>query len=209
MKIQGYARLGIINPNIDTLEFAESIGKIIANPEYPTVQRLTPKIKSDAPKNVYSGNYGLKEFPLHTDLAHWHIPPRYLILRSVVPVPKVYTIIVHKKFILDGLPFSVINRALFKPRRRLDNKQFLLRINQEQIFRWDQLFLKPVNDEAKAIMNHIINYEYKKDAILFELNKPYECIILDNWLVLHGRSQVPISGASRVIERIYLSEIIK
>jgi L-asparagine oxygenase len=41
---------------------------------------LTPKANSEASPVSYSGLYGLGEFPMHTDMAHWRMPPRYLVL---------------------------------------------------------------------------------------------------------------------------------
>src|SRR5881396_827254 len=50
----------------------------------PTVQTLRPRLVDESLTNQYSGRYGLGEFPLHTDLAHWARPPRYFLLRCRV-----------------------------------------------------------------------------------------------------------------------------
>lgn len=34
-----------------------------------------------------------------------------------------------------------------------------------------------------------------------------DCIILDNWSVLHGRTAIPEAGYHRKIERVYLDSI--
>jgi L-asparagine oxygenase len=48
------------------------------------VQTLVPRETNEAGLNQYSGNFGLAEFPLHSDLAHWALPPRYFMLRCIV-----------------------------------------------------------------------------------------------------------------------------
>ena len=36
-----------------------------------------------------------------------------------------------------------------------------------------------------------------------------DTIVVDNWRMLHGRSQVPQAGATRQIERVYFSEVFE
>ena len=60
-----------------TADIGRSIGEVVdvrtllPQRGIPTVQTLRPRHESESPSNQYSGTYGLAEFPLHTDLAHW------------------------------------------------------------------------------------------------------------------------------------------
>src|SRR2546423_858394 len=83
----GHAFLPRWQTNASTEEVARSAGRLV-NVEallpgsgIPSVQVLHPRPQAEAPRNQYSGTFGLGEFPLHTDLAHWSRPPRYLMLR--------------------------------------------------------------------------------------------------------------------------------
>ena len=100
-----------------------------------------------------------------------------------------------------------LSRALFKPRRRLDNKTYFLRLVREGIDRWDSLFIRPANMIAEKlgvrIKEKIADASYKK----IYLANPGDVAILDNWKLLHCRSRIASSALNRKLERVYLEEI--
>ena len=67
--------------HLSTAEVARSFGTIVdvdrllPFSKIPSVQSLRPRDATRVKQNQYSGNYGLTGFPLHTDLAHWIVPP--------------------------------------------------------------------------------------------------------------------------------------
>lgn len=160
------------------------------------------------PKNTYAGNYGFGKLPLHTDLAHWHIPPRYLMLRCVVPDPQVTTLLLHHREVFGKLPAIVVDRALFRPRRRLNGKMYLLRLRNGGVFRWDQLFLTPENKEAFQVQSLMTSDNSGFKIMELALDKPGMTVVIDNWNMLHGRSFVKNNSSPRCIERAYFSEDI-
>lgn len=204
----GFIELDQSELHSDTLSLARSIGCVLNVPNMPLVQTLTPKSIQSTTKNTYSGNYGLDEFPLHTDLAHWYLPPRFFILRCIKPDPKVFTVFLSKDKVLKGLSSSILKRAIFKPRRKLKDKQILLRILQNNIFRWDEKFITPQNDEAHKVVSHINKLRRSKDIFQFCFNVSGQALLIDNWKILHGRSKVDEVCSKREIERVYLTEII-
>src|SRR5277367_4742269 len=89
-----------VDPDLSTMEVAQGLG-VTLNIEdiFPAagvevVQSLRPRDTIHA-TNHYSGHFGFGSFPLHTDLAHWAIPPRYLFLRCKVGTPDVFTELLH------------------------------------------------------------------------------------------------------------------
>ncbi len=206
LKRRGYANLGVLNPDMDTLDLAAKIGTIVKIPGLSEVQKLTPKSKEDNPRNTYSGNYGTDEFPMHTDLAHWYQPPRYFLLRCKAPDPEVGTFFLPFKKALKGLPDVTQKRALFKPRRKLDRKMFFLRFTQDEVFRWDPLYIIPENQEARNVAEHLCSLEKECFDRLY-LTQRAQSVLVDNWRVLHGRSDVGATVSSRLIERVYFSEL--
>lgn len=189
------------------IEVANELGKVCQVVSIPLVQTLTPRKRDNESKSTYSGNFGLDQFPMHTDLAHWHIPFRYLLLRCVMPADNVATKIVDSKIVLAGERKSDISRAHFKPRRLLENKSNLLKLYQNGVFRWDSLFIVPANKLGEILKQKVEAklQSLKPNEIFFE--NPGDCLLLDNWRVLHGRSSVPKTALHRKIERVYLSEI--
>lgn len=202
----GFVDLGVLSPELNTLSIAKIIGKPAKISNLSEVQCLSPKSKDQLPRNTYSGNYGLENFPLHTDLAHWHIPPRYFLLRCLVPDPKINTLVLKFEKALEGLSPTTVSRALFKPRRKLNNRQFLLRLVDDEIFRWDSLYLIPENNEAEEASS-FINALKEDQYHSLKLAEQGQIILIDNWKVMHGRSRVPEDSTTRLIERVYLSEI--
>ena len=193
--------------NISTIQFALTIGSIIDVSPLSLVQTLIPRKKEDSQSNTYSGNYGIKFFPMHTDLAHWYLPPRYLLLRCIVPAHNVATNIINLNDILKEEMKELVRSALFRPRRKLNNKMYLLTLQQKDLFRWDSIFLKPAN-KAGIILKNIIEDRIKtiKESKIF-LCESGDSLLIDNWKVMHGRDRIPNNSFNRKIERIYLSTV--
>lgn len=81
----GFYDFGVVDPAISRLDFAKLLGEVFDSHE--SSDRLVAKDLGCSGPNTYSGLFGLEEFPLHTDLAHWHSPPRYILLRVLTSKP--------------------------------------------------------------------------------------------------------------------------
>jgi L-asparagine oxygenase len=204
---RGSTKIFQSNPLKSTITLAKELGTIARIESRSVIDELRINSISPLRKNTYGGNYGQGELPLHTDLAHWDTPPRYLLLRCVVPGVDVATRFIHHSNFIKCLPQVLISRAIFKPRRMLDGKKFMLRLKSNGIFRWDSLFLKPVNDDAKEVIEYVSKIEYAEHVENIYLSSPGDSIIFDNWNSLHGRSSVLDQSLGRIIHRVYLSEI--
>lgn len=203
---RGYVDLGKIDAGVSTLELARGLADVIRTRVCASVEELTITAPGTKPLNTYGGNYALSRLPLHTDLAHWAVPPRYLILRCVVGSPDVVTHVVHQREIARSMPVGTIDRALLRPRRRLDGRMFLLRMQHDSIFRWDSLFLEPDNAEARFVRELLAEEpaRFVPDEVV--MDQPGKAILIDNWSALHGRGAVPSSAVSRRLERVYLED---
>lgn len=195
------------NPQQPMLELARSLGELFEAENIANVQTLVPKMKIDEQDNTYSGNFGLDVFPFHTDLAHWYVPPRYILLRCVNPAEHVATKLIDSQSILDEQVRDLINRAHFRSRKRLDRKISLLKILHNNLFRWDSLYITPANKAGKELKNiideriHII-----KPKEIF-LDKCGDSILVDNWRMLHGRGSINNGSMHRKIQRVYFKEV--
>ena len=88
----GYAFVPSCDAELTTASVAERIGKVLALGRGSSVHQIVPQVR--ASPNSYSGIYGTGAFPMHTDMAHWHLPPRYLLLRCVRGHEDVKTLLV-------------------------------------------------------------------------------------------------------------------
>jgi L-asparagine oxygenase len=205
LKLNGFADFGVFHPDESSAQVVARIAIEIECIHSRQTESLTANPIDAKPINTYAGNFGLGQLPLHTDLAHWHVPPRYLMLRCIVADPSISTMVVHHKRALAKVPDAIIDRALFRPRRRLEGKMFLLRLRDMEIFRWDQLFLKPDNAEARQACDALVNQLDRNEVHAITLDAPGRTVLIDNWAALHGRSAASSLGTDRVIERAYFS----
>lgn len=217
---QGYAFLNTWMPELCTGAIAERLGtivdveKLLPDAKIPSVQTLRPRAGGVRYQNQYSGIFGLGEFPLHSDLAHWATPPRYIILRCLAGSSLVSTFVMPSISLFKVVDASTVRRAIVRPRKQTQSRYpcalpVYFERNGTYGLRWDSLFLIPVNEHGKTIATTLLsNTRLRARISSFTLVNPGDTLILDNWKVLHGRSSVPSSALSRNIERAYLSEMV-
>ena len=219
LELDGFSLRPALAPNSSTAEVAHALGRVI-NPEallpnggISTIQSLRPKSASDSGPNRYSGHYGFGAFPLHTDLAHWAVPPRYLLLRCVVGTNDVFTCVLSWKPIIEVMGAAKLRKAVFTPRRHRIGYSGLVRAmayhGPNEILRWDPIFLRPLTQTAKVLASAMLGTAWNKLASRVLLCQPGDTLLIDNWRMLHGRGAVPMQSATRIVERVYLAEVFR
>lgn len=215
----GYVLMPKWHPDQSTIDMARSIGSVIdvhaflPRSNIPTVQTLRPRRLSESTSNQYSGTYGLDDFPLHTDLAHWARPPRYLMLRCASASADVVTRLLSASAIVSLVGEETLRRAVVRPRRPPPNGKLCLLplvffTGNAAGYRWDSLFLVPMNNAAERVAGVMTANAFgSEDVLTLSLTTPGDTLILDNWKLLHGRGSVRLSDMGRRIERVYFSEL--
>ena len=205
----GYAFIPELRPDCGIEEVARIIGKPLTPWEGGLIQDLVPL--QVAPPNTYSGIYGLGRFPFHTDLAHWHLPPRYLLLRCIVGYAAVPTLLLDGRTLLADLSPDLLTRALVKPRRPMSGAIRLFRIceatDNGYRLRWDEVFLKPASRIGAAAYQAIGTHVQDREATTAILARTGDTLLIDNWRMLHARSPIPSCCAGRRIQRVYLENL--
>jgi hypothetical protein len=203
----GFVLIQKWRPDLPTDELAASFTEIQDIAGISRVQVLTPKTRAESTPNVYSGNFGYGCFPLHTDLAHWFIPPRFVMLRCICGDNDVATSVLGWDALTSYLPPEAVQRARFRPRKPVRGRFHLLPFRQSldgvELRRWDGLFLMPDNSDGARIASFLTGFQSEHLLTKIVLREPGDTLILDNWRTLHGRSDVSQSS-QRVIERVYL-----
>ena len=214
----GYAFLNSLNPDSSTMDVAMMLGtplevsKQIGHRNIPDIQSLKPRQKNDNLKNQYSGHFGLGEFPLHTDLAHWLHPPRYLLLRCIVGSMSITTNYIHIDKLKKIIGHNLLKKSVVKLRK---SREFTNNCLLPTSFfsggvegvRWDSLFLSPMNNSANKIANYLCQEGFQSNLDHVILKNTGDTIIIDNWKMLHGRGAVNIQELGRTIERAYLTDL--
>jgi len=202
-----------------TIEVAQSIGMVLDISErlpqsgIPNVQSLTPRNESDAERFGYSKSFGLGRFPMHTDLAHWLRPPRYLMLRCITGSEDVETVLLPVSAIKSKVNKNTLSKAVFRPRQPGKSGTLLpLRLefasSSATGFRWDSIFLLAMNQAAHQVSNSIRVLQLDDTlTVTVTLTHPGDTLIIDNWQTLHGRAAVESADLDRHIERVYLEHL--
>ena len=206
LQSDGFADLGVTDPSRPPAEIATEVAASIDAVVVAAPEQLEVSPRGTKGLNTYGGNYGLDALPFHTDLAHWHRPPRYVLLRSIVGSTNVHTKVVHRRNLGPSIPVALMKRAMFGPRRRLEGKMYLLHMLTDELFRWDELFLEPQNQSAVEVRQRMLDVLPHIEATDIALVQPGRTLLIDNWHALHGRGPVPASETARRLERIYLED---
>jgi len=204
---QGYILIPEHRPSADVVDVANDFGTPLTPWEGGLVQTIIPR--KDAAPNTYSGNFGLGRFPFHTDLAHWHRPPRHLLLRCLVGYQDVSTLLIDGQALVDAVGRNLLTRAIFKPRRPRGGAIALLRLlepaaDDADLLRWDEVFLRPASKVGDAANTQIRDWLTKSTPLSITLFRPGDTLIIDNWRMLHARSPIPLGREDRSIQRVYL-----
>jgi len=219
VKQDGFVLQKGLAPSLATIEVAQALGTVVdiklllPSSGIPTVQSLRPRNTDEVGQNRYSGHYGLGTFPLHTDLAHWVLPPHYLLLRCIVGSNDVLTNILPWTPIMDLVGTASMGKAVFMARSRRIGCSGLVRAltrhHGTKVLRWDPIFLRPLNQNARALASVMLDPTWNRAVMKILLNEPGDTVLIDNWRMLHGRSQILAQGKVRHIERVYLSEVFQ
>lgn len=209
LKANGYAFLSEHLVGRSTADVVSEIGLPAALGSGKAVHALVPRMKHEAGDTSYSGKYGLGAFPLHTDLAHWHAPPRYFVLRCVSGFEEVSTLVLDGARAVRTVGSDILSRALMQPRRPLLGLRSLLRLYSPDTncLRWDERYIVPASPAGLRGSTAFKEFLANVDPMRIPLARPGDTLVIDNWRILHGRSPVPNNFRTRVIERVYLQGV--
>lgn len=212
IEAHGYAFLSEFRPDDLSERSILALGRIAEFCRDRPVHEIIPHAQHVESPNTYSGRYGLGAFPLHTDLAHWPLPPRFVLLRCKIGFPDVPTRLLDGNVILDEVGRSTAFRTLVRPRRPVSGALPLLRLLSRpspttECLRWDETYLRPASPAGTLGFGAFVAALNERQAASFPLACTGDTLIFDNWRMLHGRSPVPIGRDSRVLQRAYLEDI--
>jgi L-asparagine oxygenase len=205
--IRGFA------PHSTSIDAARRLGDVDSVEGLEPVQTLIPRTLHEAAPNTYSGNFGRSNFPLHTDLAHWARPPRYVTLRCIHGAPRVATLVLDGRALVASVGADALRMALVQPRRPMRNGKQLLRLlerfgdSSRDLIRWDGLYLRPASKLAAGVYRRVRDFLTRVQPMEVTLLEPGDTLIIDNWRCLHGRSSATEDAGMRRIDRVYLKEL--
>jgi alpha-ketoglutarate-dependent taurine dioxygenase len=75
------------------------------------------------------------------------------------------------------------------------------------VLRWDSIYLRPATAESELafeLVSKLIASIVRHDAVLLDRG---DTLVVDNWRMIHCRSSVPATAASRHIDRVYVGAL--
>jgi L-asparagine oxygenase len=210
---QGWAFIHRFESTLSSDEAFACLGTVDHVEGLNAVQTLLPRRADEAPPNTYSGNFGTNQFPLHTDLAHWYQPPRFVALRCLHGAAEVATHLIDSNTLIHTIGAHALRRALVQPRRPVKNRKQLLRLLErvdglsEYRIRWDSIYLQPATTYSKQVFAEVLAFLSEAITTNVVLLETGDVLVIDNWRMLHGRAPIHKYGCARHIERTYIKEL--
>ena len=169
------------------------------------IDRLIPRAAIEAPLHSLSGRFGKCSFPLHTDLAHWPVPPSFLMLAAERASQSSAVTTFARIPVLSDREFEQVSAGIFTISN--SSKSFLGSICERgrSFFRFDPVCMKPIDDvsvEALRVFSASVNGRSLQGTVQWATG---DIVVVNNWTVLHGRSSVGASD-DRALLRLYFQE---
>jgi hypothetical protein len=194
------------------LNVAASLGKPTSSLNRPLIQSLIGRPRDEAPRNSLSGIFGLGEFPPHTDVAHWHTPARYVLLRCTT-ANDIPTILLDSKDFLTHQQRQLWAQSTWKVTRIsfpfLCSMAFVC--NGVEGLRWDSCCMTPYGkraEEARPMIIDTLGTALRTAGQEVRWTSPGMVLVIDNWRMLHARPAIPNKSQQRELRRILVEETV-
>lgn len=191
----------------DLMELANSLGRPLAAPTGELVKVLRPLERDQARPTSLSATYGRGEFPFHTDTAFWPRPTRYLVMRVVGDKRRTTQLLnfEHLWRTLDAHCLLALRRSIWRTGRAgtiFCPLEF--RVGQTRGWRYDVQAMAPINSSATRARDAVdMAIQESRDKV--EVSWPSaDCLVIDNWRVLHARGPAPPDEGARFLFRVYV-----
>lgn len=201
LEYQGWVCLKGVRTTSDMLVVAKALGRPLG------VRILTPVDAAEARSGSLSAAYGRGEFPFHTDTAFWPRPARYLIMR-VVGDQRRPTKLLSFEQVRRGLDVRSsldIERSVWRTRGYAGAFycSMLLRTGSSYSWRYDVQAMMPANRAAVRARDAMETAIARSECDVNVSWSDSDCLIVDNWRMMHARGAPPPDEGSRILFRIY------
>jgi hypothetical protein len=198
-------------PDSGLLQLAAAFGiRAPAHRGGPLVDRLSPKRAEDAPTRSLSAAHGLGGFPMHTDAAHFRIPPRYVLLRLAMDGRSNRPTLIQniRDLHMDERSMAILRRDVWLVNggrgRFLTSLLSDTLVPRHLLVRFDRACMRPVHPsflQSESLLETAL-------ATTAPLRVDWvhgKALVIDNWQALHARSGSPRrSNEDRILERVLI-----
>ena len=165
------------------------------------VDRLTPRTAGTAPRRSLSGLYGTASFPMHSDGAHWSLPPRLSILGAARVCPHSAKTLLARAPALAPSDYNIVARGVYVVRN--GSRSFLASIcrRTRPFVRFDRGCMTPIDTPSRTGLDLYATRlgEVEPSEIAWNVG---DVLVVNNWTTLHGRTEAEADGR-RLLLRIF------
>ena len=181
---------------IDLLRAPANWRKVPARNGDPAVSTLRPTSTQAAKPRSLSATAGLGAQPLHTDGAHFRVPPDIVLLYAEQP-STTPTMLVRNP--LSGSPRRDATAGVFLVNGG-DDRFLATAYDYAHGLRFDPGCMTPQDQRAREIAQVVADAESRAEAHTW--SEPDCVLVIDNTQVLHGRAAVAAGDENRALTRI-------
>jgi hypothetical protein len=197
---------GAIQELMEPLE-AAGYEFIPTRPREAPIAVLKPRARSDGRKQSLTALHGTDEFPLHTDGAHMHRAPDYILLEQATASSCRTKTLLHRHnpSELSETLMTDLDQGVFVAAN--GRASFLLHARDKAgRVRFDPGCMRPLDDRARRVESHF--QEMAATAVEYPWSGSQQLLVIDNTAVLHGRSRAP-AGDERALRRLMIRRTLK
>jgi alpha-ketoglutarate-dependent taurine dioxygenase len=205
---QGWAIVDGVTSSSEMIEVAHTLGQPIPAPTGQLVKPLSPTDRVFSRGGTLSESHGRGEIPFHTDTAFWPCPSRYLVFR-VAGDRRRETTLLHFEQIWLKLGMharTAVERSVWRTPRYAGGIYCSMRFwdGKSRGWRFDPKVMIPVNVSARQALEEVAHAIAESTGRIAIEWQETDCVVVDNWNLLHARGASPHQEGDRVLFRIYV-----
>jgi len=204
LNTKGWSTVYDVHDTDALVSLASQLGEPISTSK-GLVSCILPKESKDALEGTFGKTYGLSQYPLHTDTAHWPIPAKYVILHACGDIRRNTTLLSVRSLLslLDEPSKKQLEKAIWCSGNLSARFYCLTSFKADNFCGWrfDPMCMSPANKSAKNQFLDLIE-------LLNNADREHHCwakntaLIISNWTTLHGRGSMPIDEEERKLYRV-------
>jgi hypothetical protein len=203
--LTGYSKIDSdLSSNLTQL--AEHLGKPIESRKgRDVVEIIKPLSKEEALPKSLSFKFGTGFFPMHSETAHWPIPCKYMMLCCINEGQggRRTLLIDFRRIKFSKNELEVLRSGIFLMRNAKNSFYSNIIASHNDFIRFDPGCMEPMNLAAKRALEIMDNKFSNSSPVEIKWNTG-DLLLLNNWHMLHGRSESNRLDSDRELLRILI-----
>lgn len=184
---------------------AASLGELRIDPRNPEpIRDICPQPRAEAKPNTLSSRYGMGQFPFHTDVAHWPLPARFVILYCQQPGSGARPTLLLDSWSwdLDEAQERALTREIWKSGHFAPRLCTIgTRVGNRLSIRFDEGCMMPMTPAASDV-RYCVRSRISRSTPTYVHWASGKLLVMDNHRILHARGSAQRADTDRILKRI-------